>query len=45
MDIPAPYDLTIVELHVKKGDKVSKGNLIATVTSSTITKQKTRLKF
>lgn len=22
MDIPAPYDLTIVELHVKKGDKV-----------------------
>ena len=39
MDIPAPYDLTIVELHVKKGDKVSKGNLIATVTSSTITKQ------
>ena len=37
MDIPAPYDLTIVELHVKKGDKVSKGNLIATVTSSVIT--------
>ncbi len=37
MDIPAPYDLIIVELHVKKGDKVSKGNLIATVTSSVIT--------
>lgn len=31
MDIPAPYNLTIVELHVKKGDKVSKGSLIATV--------------
>ncbi len=32
MDIPAPYDLTIVKLHVKIGDKVSKGDLIATAT-------------
>lgn len=31
MDIPAPYDLKIVEMHVKKGDRISKGNLIATV--------------
>jgi len=31
MDIPAPTNLTIVQLHVKPGDKVSKGSLIATV--------------
>ena len=42
MDIPAPYDLTIVELHVKKGDKISKGNLIATVTPSVITSLETK---
>lgn len=33
MDIPAPYDLTIVDIHIQKGDKVSKGDLIATVIS------------
>jgi pyruvate dehydrogenase E2 component (dihydrolipoamide acetyltransferase) len=36
MDIPAPYNLTIVELHVKKGDKVSKGSLIATVIAAEV---------
>ena len=39
MDIPAPYDLTITEIHVKKGDKVSKGSLIATVKSSVAIQQ------
>lgn len=32
MDIPAPYDATVVELYIKKGDKVSKGSPIAVVT-------------
>lgn len=36
MDIPAPMDLTINQLHVKPGDKVSKGTLIATVTTVSI---------
>lgn len=36
MDIPAPYDVTIVELYIKKGDKVSKGHPIATVTTANI---------
>ena len=35
MDIPAPYDLNIVDIHIQKGDKVSKGDLIATVISKT----------
>ncbi len=31
MDIPAPMNFTIHQLHLKLGDKVSKGTLIATV--------------
>jgi pyruvate dehydrogenase E2 component (dihydrolipoamide acetyltransferase) len=31
MDIPAPMNLTINQMHLKTGDKVSKGTLIATV--------------
>lgn len=36
MDIPAPYDVTIVELYIKKGDKVSRGTPIAAVTAANL---------
>lgn len=36
MDIPAPMDLTINQLHVKPGDKISQGTLIATVSTASI---------
>jgi pyruvate dehydrogenase E2 component (dihydrolipoamide acetyltransferase) len=39
MDIPAPSDLTINKLHVKLGDKVSRGSLIATALVSTASEQ------
>ena len=43
MDIPAPMDLTINQIHIKPGDRVSKGSLMATVSANAVASSNHRI--